>query len=577
VLRNTFPAYVLDVSGGVATLETRYANLFESGDIIGLVFSSERIEKLGTVIDSSHDILTAFTSLHLKEGWDLRIANYEPLIAFDLQIGLIDRIENDELKEFEKKAVNLFFEKIRIGELGRIELENKYNAKGKYMLDESQIDAIEASLALKDGEFLLIRGPPGTGKTVVIAKIAHELAKKEKVLIASHTNRAVDNAIEELSAEEALRIGRPEKVLPSIRKYLLGYKARQDLGDVLEEIEKEIKKNLDLLVKVEEDARKASGFERSKLNEVRRKYKEYIRHLYTKRNEMLRKASEELVEEMPIIGSTLVKSQLYPLAKISFDTVIIDECSQASLTLALLGMVKGRKWILVGDDRQLLPIFRTLKNSKELSAFFSLLSKYRHRMKMLRIHRRSHPEIINFSAKHIYEGKIKPARECWSHKLKAKASNPVLDPDKPVVFVHVEGEEGREGGSKFNSKEIDVCIEITRDLKRYLNPKEIGIISPYVAQRKKIAEKVKVEVDTVDAFQGREKDVVIFSITSTGEMRFVSNPNRLNVAFTRARRKLIVVGNGKAIYRSKDCLLYKFLEYAYELGRIYDWEKKSWC
>jgi len=69
--------------------------------------------------------------------------------------------------------------------------------------------------------------------------------------------------------------------------------------------------------------------------------------------------------------------------------------------------------------------------------------------------------------------------------------------------------------------------------------------------------------------------VIIFSVTSTENMKFVSNPNRLNVAFTRARKKLLVVGNGNSIYKAKG-LLYKFLEYVHELGGIYDWERKMW-
>ncbi|ADC64644.1 type III restriction protein res subunit [Ferroglobus placidus DSM 10642] len=575
VLRLILPAQVLDTSESIATLESRYANLFEPGDVLGLVLGRGgeiAIRQLGTVVDSSRDILTVFTSLELAEGWDLRITNYEPLIAFDLQIDLIERIESGELEG--EGAVSLFFDDLKAGEIRRAELGNKY-VKG-YELDESQVEAVEAALALEDGELLLIRGPPGTGKTVVIAKIAYELADQgEKVLITSHTNRAVDNAVEELPEGVALRVGRPEKVLPGIRKYLLGCKAREGLGDKLEEIEGEIGKTLKLLLKIEEDAKKALGFEKAKLNEVRRKYKEHLKELYRKRNNMLRKTSEELVEKMPVIGSTLVKSQLYPLSETDFDTVIIDESSQASITLALLGMVKGRKWVLVGDDRQLLPIFRTLRNSEKLSAFVSLLEKYPHRMKMLRVHRRSHPYIIGFSAEHFYEGKIEPAKECWKQILKIRSSIPVLN-EKPVVFVHVEGEEEREGQSKFNSKEVDVCVSLVGELRRYLSPGRIGVISPYVAQRKRIAERVKgVEVGTVDAFQGREKDVVIFSVTATGNMNFVSDPNRLNVAFTRARKKLIVVGNGRAITKS-DSLLCRFLEYVYKVGGIYDWERKRW-
>ena len=107
VLRQVYPAYVLDSSEHIATLECRYANLFESGDVLGLVVSKERMltaSQLGTVIDSSDELLTVFTNLQLNEGWDLRLVNYEPLIAFDLQLKLIEKIEREE-----NRAANLFF------------------------------------------------------------------------------------------------------------------------------------------------------------------------------------------------------------------------------------------------------------------------------------------------------------------------------------------------------------------------------------------------------------------------------------------------------------------------------------
>ena len=582
----TFPARVLSFSERIATLESRYANLFESGDSLGLLLGygdRASVERLGTVMYSSQDTLTVFTDMELRDGDSLRLVNYEPLIALDLQLELIDRIERGELNDPERSAVNVVLQQVRVGEFRRAKLRDRYDTKGRFKLDNYQIDAVEAALGLEEGELLLIHGPPGTGKTVVIAKIARELANRgEKVLIASHTNRAVDNALEELSPDEALRVGRPEKVLPSIRRYLLGYKARHGLGKELEDIEEEIRRGFELLTKVERDMRRASSFERARLKDVVGRWKGRIKELYVKRNEMLRRTSEELVREMRMIGSTLVKSQLYPLADVSFDTVLIDESSQASITLALLGMVKGRKWVLVGDDKQLLPIFRTLRSTSELrrlSAFVSLKDKYPHRVRMLRMHRRSHPEIIGFSAKHVYDGRIEPAKECWNFKLRIRTSNPILDPEKPVVFVHVEGHEERDGRSKFNPKEIEVCVEIVRELTRYVSPGDVGVIAPYVSQRKRIAErlgKVRVEVATVDSFQGREKDVIVFSVTSTTTMAFVSDPNRLNVAFTRARKKLIVIGNRRAIYKSRGTLLYKFLEYAYDRRRIYEWELKRW-
>ncbi|MCD6368766.1 MAG: hypothetical protein J7L38_03100 [Thermoproteales archaeon] len=119
------------------------------------------------------------------------------------------------------------------------------------------------------------------------------------------------------------------------------------------------------------------------------------------------------------------------------------------------------------------------------------------------------------------------------------------------------------------------------ELARQLT-ENIGVISPFRAQRKLIVEmleenRIQIETSTVDAFQGREKDVIIFSVTSTSRMEFPANPHRLNVALTRARKKLIVVGNGKAIVeKAKGTLLYSFLEYCAAKDCIYDWNKKKW-
>ena len=105
----------------------------------------------------------------------------------------------------------------------------------------------------------------------------------------------------------------------------------------------------------------------------------------------------------------------------------------------------------------------------------------------------------------------------------------------------------------------------------------IGVITPYRAQRNKIKEMINltdIEIGTVDSFQGREKDIIIFSITATGNLKFVANPNRLNVAFTRARRKLIVIGNLNSMYKEK--ILRDFINYVAEKRGIYNWKKQRW-
>ena len=457
------------------------------------------------------------------------------------------------------------------------------------------VKLLKKILSLRDDDLLLIIGPPGTGKTRVIQKAAYLLMQRgEKVLISSHTNRAVDNALEKLPVEKCLRVGRPEKILPNLRKYMLSYKAKTSLGERLDAVENRIKElkreKADLmryklwLRKTRERSLRNVSFKVQ--NELKRINRE-LAELFSARNSWLKNESEKLVTQTPIIGSTLIKSQLYPLTNTRFDIVFIDESSQASITLALLGMVKGKKWVLIGDHKQLLPIFKSVKDyrrQEELSAFVKLLKKYEKHSLWLRMHYRSNFKIIGFSSKYIYNSMVKPAPQCANLKLvyKRPPKLELLDPEKPVVFVHCRGKSIHGERSFYNEAEQEACLEIARNLiEAGVKPENIAIIAPYVAQKKHLASKIhesNLEVNTVDAFQGREKDVVIFSVTATTRrtLEFASNPNRLNVAFTRPKYKLIVVGKGKAIVQNDDLLIYKFLEYAYDLKAIYDWDKKKW-
>lgn len=293
---------------------------------------------------------------------------------------------------------------------------------------------------------------------------------------------------------------------------------------------------------------------------------------------MLLDESNKLIKNASIIGSTLIKSNLPPLTGEHFNTVLIDECSQASITLALLGMVRGEKWVLISDHRQLLPIFQTLEDVdkrilEKLSAFCYMLEKYENRALWLRQHYRSNSKIIGFSQKYVYNGNIISHESCKDIRLNLKSwpqNMSFLNPNLPVVFLHVDGKEAAESGrSRYNEQEVQVVEKIVNTLKKLnVGSQEIGVITPYKAQTIHIKEALKneeVEVNTVDSFQGREKDVIIFSITSTRDMTFVEDENRLNVAFTRAKRKLIVLGNANSI-RGRHGILSNFLSYTEERG-----------
>jgi len=587
-VRDRISAEVIDVTEDLITFECAFPK-FEEGDVIGCVTAQKLIEPIGAVI-SGGQVLTVSLSrpIRLEEGQRLELCEAEVLIGYDLQLELIKRIKSGELDDFEMRAVSCVFNKPIMKELKKSELSDGRDVKEGFPLDDSQIEAVEAILGLEDGEVVLIIGPPGTGKTRVIAKAALELSRRgERVFITSHTNRAVDNALEILPVEVSLRVGRPEKVLPRIRPYLLSYKARMALGSRLESLEKqisELRKGLHGLYELRNEWFKLGHRERVlKLKDKVGRMKSELKEIYDERNSMLRRESERLVSEARIIGSTLIKGRLPPLVQERFNTVLIDECSQASITLALLGMVKARKWVLIGDHKQLLPIFQTLNHEDKerqrmLSAFCYMLDRYESKTLWLRYHYRSNSEIIGFSQRYIYGGRITPVESCKEIKLKLKgypANMKFLDPNLPIIFLHVDGVEAVErDGSKTNKSEVDVIKRIIFALKRSgVQSGEIGVITPYRAQRNLIKEALKdenLEVNTVDSFQGREKDVIIFSVTSTGSLEFVEDENRLNVAFTRARAKLIVVGSAKSINEHRRGLLSKFILYVRERNGLFN-------
>ena len=614
---------------GVITIGCKHHE-FEEGMKVGYYKGGE-IKYLGRVVFKDDDgIIVSADDVHegLKEGTKIELCDAEPLIGHDLQMGLIEKARENKLSVREKVTLTAFMNP-RFG-ADRLRLQDARGLSG-LELDGYQRAAVERILGLNDGEILIIVGPPGTGKTEVIAKAAFELTKRgEKVLITSHTNIAVDNALEKFlnfNEKICLRVGKPEKVTEKSRQLLLSCRVwTEEESKRIKDIDNEIKRLKDKIREVKErfiehedfmrkELRRQGRSEREIKGEIRKikremyreikKMRENLACLIRMRDELLGRVWQKLVKEARIIGATIIRSNLPPLSDVTFDTVLIDESSQVPITLAVLGMIKGRKWVLIGDDKQLLPIFKIagrrrrsdtiegeIKMSNELSAFYKLRGCCKKRgveETFLGKHYRSNAKIIAFPAKEIYKGRITISGRCHDVRLKLKAMPRIeaLDPDRPVVFVHVNGrgEWSRSKSSLRNESEVEVCVALVKALRDAgVKAEDIAVITPFRAQRMRLREKIEraVEVDTVDAFQGREKDVVIFSVTATkkNSLKFVSDPNRLNVAVTRPKCKLIVVGNGKSIYdqlkQEQDDLLLKLLEYVYYERGVYDWERHVW-
>ncbi|MEM2741710.1 MAG: AAA domain-containing protein [Nitrososphaeria archaeon] len=431
----------------------------------------------------------------------------------------------------------------------RIEYVSFFNPN----LTEKQKEAIVRSLSVdNENPFFLIHGPPGTGKTTVIAELVRQFRSRGmNVLITSHTNVAVDNAM--------------ERLLPDYKNSELGSK----------------------IVRL--------GL-RTKVTDKR------LRELVPVKNEELIK-----LRTAQVVGATLSKvSMLKMCNKVSwenpfFDVVIVDESSMATIPLTLVGTLSGKQFILVGDHKQLPPIVteragKVLKEKYE-SLFRLLIERYPAKSVMLDVQYRSHPDIMEFSSNHFYNGKIKSAPEC-SHKVLVLSK--ILHPEtvprtltgEPVICINtedvfdepvgwVEDSLGR-SRSYFNQYEAAVALAIMDELLRCGVPtNQICIITPYRLQSRVIRRAIRMKygkddvgevysldrlsASTVDSFQGKESDVVIYCITWTpmydGQYMHTALKNwrRLNVALTRARKKLIIIGNITSLYEYPFSALSEFL------------------
>ena len=503
-IRHTILGKVTSIYGDIVTIDCN-APLFQEGCVVGQVRNNS-VLPIGTVFEGGREIsvsMFAGSTAEIEEERVLQLCECTNFMSYELQLDFLNDILSGKLSQTAQAVISTVFSKNKMGKPKKIAPSNKRDVQNRYDLDDSQINAVETILGLETGEILLVIGPPGTGKTQVIAKAVSELKKRgQRILVTSHTNRAVDNVLELLSPNECLRVAAkaPSKISDKIKKggYLLGYKAREKLGIQFKQLEREIetlsnerRARLQSLRVLNEEKLKKEGprqtwkdwqpdktdeliaSNKRRLGEINR----YLKEKKAKKNELIAKENVRLVKEIPIIGSTLIKSQISPLQEEDFDIVLIDECSQVSAIIALLGMKKAKKWVLVGDDKQLLPIFKgkSIKNNKviqeALSAFCVFRKKYEdvespllNRALPLRWHYRCHPKIINFSKEHVYKGSIDISRVVIAEEkeliLKREPSFGFLSPTSPAVFLNTNGFESKESdrsGSRFNLDEIKSC------------------------------------------------------------------------------------------------------------------------
>lgn len=428
----------------------------------------------------------------------------------------------------------------------RMNLPNKIRAPGLPELNHSQVAAVKSVL---QKPLSLIQGPPGTGKTVTSATIVYHLAQQSQsqVLVCAPSNVAVDQLTEKIHATglKVVRVSAKsrEAVSTSVDFLTLHHLVHQLAVQSNNELYK-----LQLLKEVQ--------------GELSQKDERRYRTLKSS-------AERAILQNADVICTTCVGSGHPRLNNFRFRQVLIDEATQATEPECLIPIIRGAKQvIMVGDHCQLGPVVMCKKAARAglQRSLFERLILLGSRPVRLQVQYRMHPALSEFPSNIFYEGSLQNGVTS-EERIYPGLVFQWPRPNAPHFFYCSMGqEEYSASGTSFLNRTEAANVEklVTQWLKNGINPSQIGVITPYEGQRSYIVSYMQrngsmrkqlyeeLEVASVDSFQGREKDFIIVSCVRSNEHQgigFLSDPRRLNVALTRAKYGVVVLGNPKVLSR----------------------------
>ena len=427
-------------------------------------------------------------------------------------------------------------------------------------LNPPQQDAVRFALAAKD--IAILHGPPGTGKTTTIAEvIMHAVLRGEKVLACAPSNTGVDNLLEKLVAlvPHVVRVGHPARVFEALRGHTLDELVDADPSN---DVIKDMRREVDYLTRAaSKDFRGKDGHRRrGELFAEAGKLRSQIRSLE-------RSIIRSVLDSADVIcTTTTVDDDL--LGHRHFDLVVIDEACQCTEPSAWQAALRAQRLVLAGDHCQLPPTILSDEASAD-GMKRSMMQRLVERdgesiYRRLTVQYRMHESIMQFSSDEFYDGSLVADVSVKSHRLcdlNGVKSTP--ETTATLEFIDTAGagfDEQREENSesKLNPKEANLIIRFVRELlDDGVQPDQIAVIAPYAAQSRYLKLRIDerdIQIDTVDGFQGREKEVVLITLVRSnpeGEIGFLADERRTNVALTRARRKLTVIGDSATLGGNK--------------------------
>jgi len=432
------------------------------------------------------------------------------------------------------------------------------------LLNAVQQLAVDKIISAND--LAIVHGPPGTGKTTTLVQAIKAMIKQDhrQILVVAPSNTAVDLLSEKLAEEglNVLRIGNPARVSNRLLALTLDSKiADHEQMKVVRALKKQASEYKNMAHKYKRNFGRAEQEQRKALfNEAHKIMKE----VGNTEQYMI----DQVVAKAQVITATLVGANHHTIRNLNFHTVVIDEAGQALEPACWIPILKAQKVVLAGDHCQLPPTIKSQEAARKgLST--TLLEKcvalYPESVVLLEEQYRMHNMIMGY-----------PSRIFYNNQLKAYAGvadKVLFTADRPLSFIDTAGcafDEKQEGTSISNPEEavflLKHLIQYILELSAHYSAGEfpsIGIISPYQQQIRYLKELIQnapelevykdsITVNTIDSFQGQERDIVYLSLTRSNSERtigFLADIRRMNVAMTRAKQKLVVIGDSVTLSR----------------------------
>lgn len=439
------------------------------------------------------------------------------------------------------------------------------------LLNDSQLTALRHVITAQD--VAIIHGPPGTGKTTTLVQAILETIRRERrVLVCAPSNTAVDLLTEKLAERSVnvIRLGNPSRVSDLLLKHTLDARL---MDHPSYSKMRAMRQTADQYRETANQRTRRFGYEEQ---QQRWQLKDEARMLFQAADDLERFMTEDVLESVQIITCTLVGASNRNIRHLSFETVFIDEAAQALEPGCWIPISKGQRIILTGDHHQLPPTVKSEQAAREglrETLFEKCINRQPDTARMLTMQYRMHEQIMGFSSEKFYHGQL-VAHQSVRH-AGLDAYDPCFTPDLPVEFLDTAGcgfleVTLPESRSTANPEEANLLLaRLTQLLALYdqteheHEPLSIGVIAPYRAQINYLMDAIEensdlnalllsrmLSVGTVDSFQGQERDIIAISLTRSnpyGEIGFLSDIRRMNVGMTRARRKLLLVGDSSTL------------------------------